>query len=136
MRKLVAITIGILVGNLIFFCIAMVANWINPTPPELMDPSTAEAVAERVAQTTTYAWFTTIFGLAIGSFIGGVLGAKIENKHSLGTSIIIGLVFSLWAFYTFYIVYPKVLWVPFIMLFTALYCSYRGGKILWKPTTS
>jgi hypothetical protein len=56
MRKILAIILGAVVGTITLFIAGVIANAIQPTPPELMDPTTPEAVARRVASTTTFAW--------------------------------------------------------------------------------
>ncbi|EAR00349.1 hypothetical protein [Maribacter sp. HTCC2170] len=127
MRGTVSIIIGAIVGSIVFFIMAFIANLISPTPPELMDPSTPEAVAERVASTSTYTWFTTIIGLSIGSFLGGLLGARITHSSIFKVTLGIGIILSLWAFYTFYVVYPEALWVPAAMLISIFIFTYLGG---------
>ena len=44
MRKIVAVFLGAVIGSLTLFVVGMIANAIQPTPPELMDPDNAEAV--------------------------------------------------------------------------------------------
>ena len=127
MRKILAVVVGAIVGSMILFMVGLVANTINPTPPELMDPATAEAVAQRVAATPTFTWISTIFGLALGAFLGGIMGARIAKEKIVWITSAIGLMLSPWAFYTFYIVFPEVLWVPIAMLISALIFSYYGG---------
>jgi hypothetical protein len=55
MRKILAVILGAVVGSITLFIVGVIANAIQPTPPELMDPATPEAVAKRVASTTTFA---------------------------------------------------------------------------------
>jgi hypothetical protein len=125
-----AVILGAVVGTIIFFTAGVIANAIHPTPPELMDPATPEAVAQRVASTPTGIWLSTIFGLALGSFSGGVVGAIVSKEKTVWVTGAIGLVLSLWAFYTFYVVFPAVLWVPIGMLFSVLLFSYLGGFVM------
>ena len=128
MRKIVAVFLGAVIGSLVLFGVGMIANAIQPTPPELMDPATAEAVVQRVAATSTAAWISTIFGLGPGSFIGGALAVWVARERIVRVTIGVALVLSLWAFYTFYVVYPAVLWVPISILGAVYYYSYLGGK--------
>lgn len=132
MRKFFAILSGAVGGSLIFFMVAYLANLLHPTPPELMDPQTPEAVAKRVAATATVTWLIVIIGHALGAFSGGIIGNLITRKKSFWVTLIIGLAFSLWAFYTFYVVFPASLWVPLIMLVNAFVFSYLGSRVL-KP---
>ncbi len=127
MRKSIAVILGAIVGTIIFFMVGVIANAIHPTPPELMDPATPEAVAQRVASVSASTWLTTLFGLALGAFSGGVIGARVAKEKIVWVTSAIGLVLSLWAFYTFYIVFPAVLWVPISMLISSLLFSYLGG---------
>lgn len=132
MRKILAVILGAVVGTIFFFLVGVIANAIHPTPPELMDPATPEAVAQRVASTPTSKWLSTIFGLALGAFSGGVIGARVAKERIVWVTSTIGLVLSLWAFYTFYVVFPAVLWVPIGMLISVLLFSYLGGFVITR----
>jgi len=130
MRKILAVILGAVIATIVLFIIGTIANAIDPTPPELMDSSTPEAVARRVAATPTFTWLSTIFGLAMGAFLGGIVGAKVVKEKIVWITSGISLVLSPWAFYTFYIVYPEVLWVPVGMLISALLFPYLGGVVI------
>ena len=132
MRKCLAVILGAVVGTIIFFIAGVISNAINPTSPELMDPATPEAVVQRVASVSTSTWLTILFGLALGAFSGGVIGAKVAREKIVWVTSATGLVLSLWAFYTFYIVFPAVLWVPIGMLISSLLFSYLGGVVVMK----
>ncbi len=130
MRNIIAVVTGAVVGSATLFLVGVIANAINPTPPELMDPATPEAVARRVASAPTSTWLSTIFGLALGAFLAGVVGARVARERVVWVTSAIGLVLSLWAFYTFYVVFPAVLWVPVAMLISALLFTYLGGRLV------
>ena len=132
MRKILAVILGPIVGTITLLMVGTIANAIHPTPPELMDAATPEAVAQRVAFASTSTWLSTIFGLALGAFLGGVVGAGVAKEKIVWVTSAIGLVLSLWAFYTFYIVFPAVLWVPIGMLISALLFSYLGGVVVMR----
>ena len=132
MRTILAIILGAVVGTIILFIVGFIANSIQPTPPELMDPASPEAVAQRVDYATMFTWLSTIFGLALGAFLGGILGAIVAKGKIVLVTSAIGLVLSPWAFYTFYIVFPAVLWVPVAMLISVLLFSYLGGVVIRK----
>ena len=132
MRNFLAAILGSIIATFILLLIGMIANAIYPTPPELMDPATPEAVTLRVASAPMFTWLSTIFGLALGAFIGGVIGARIAKEKIFRVTSTIGLVLSLWAVYTFYIVYPAVLWVPLGMLISAFLFSYLGGYVIMQ----
>ena len=132
MRKILAVILGAVVGTGFFFLAGVIANAIHPTPPELMDPATPEAVAQRVASTPTSIWLSTMFGLALGAFSGGVIGARVAKEGIGWVTSAIGLVLSLWALYAFYVVFPAVLWVPIGMLISALLFSYLGGFVVMR----
>ena len=132
MRKSLAVILGSIVGTIIFFIVGIIANAIHPTPPELMDPATPEAVAQRVVSVRISTWLTTLLGLALGAFSGGFIGASVAREKVIWVTSAIGLVLSLWTFYTFYIVFPAVLWVPIGMLISALLFSYLGGVVVKK----
>ena len=97
-------------------------------------PATPEAVAQRVAAAPLSTWLTTILGLALGAFFGGLLGAKMVPEKAVWVTSAVGLVLSLWAVYTLYVVFPAVLWVPAGMLISAVLFSYLGGRLV-KPSS-
>ncbi len=132
MRKVLAVIIGAVVATIVLYMVGFIANAINPTSPELMDPATPEAVAEQVAAAPLFTWLSTLFGLALGAFLGGLIGAKVARGKIVMVTSAIGLVLSPWAFYTFYIVYPEVLWVPIAMLFSVFIFSYLGGVVVMR----
>ena len=132
MRKILAVILGAVIGSITFFMVGVIANALHPTPPELMDPATPGAVALRVASTSTGTWLSTIFGLALGAFLGGVTGARVAKEKTIWVTSAIGSVLSLWAFYTFYIVFPAVLWVPIGMLISVFLFSYLGGFVVMQ----
>lgn len=132
MRNILAVIVGAVVGTITLLVVGVIANAIHPTPPELMDPATPEAVAQRVASAPTSTWLSTVFGLALGAFLGGVIGAMVAKEKIVWVTSATGLVLSLWAFYTFYVVFPAVLWVPTGMLISALLFSYLGGFVVMR----
>lgn len=130
MKNLIAIIVGAVVGSAVLLIVGSIANAIQPTPPEMMDPDSPEAVAERVAAATKFTWISTIVGLALGAFVGGFIGGKIAKEMPTKVSLGIGLLLATWAFYTFYIVYPAVLWVPIVMLISVFLFAYLGGSMV------
>ena len=130
MRKILAVISGAAVATITLLLVGMIANAIYPTPPELMDPATPEAVTLRVDSAPLSTWLSTLFGLALGAFIGGVIGARVAKEKIVWVTTAIGLVLSLWAFYTFYVVFPAVLWVPIGMLISVFLFSYLGGYLI------
>lgn len=129
MRKILSVILGAAIGTITLLLVGTIANAIRPTPPELMNPSTPEAVALRVASASLFTWLSTMFGLALGAFLGGAVGARTARGKVVWVTSMIGLVLSLWAFYTFYIVFPEVLWAPIGMLISSLLFSFLGGIV-------
>ena len=132
MRKAIAVVLGAITGSIVLLLVGMIANVIQPTPPELMDPATPDAVALRVASAPLFTWLSTIFGLSLGAFIGGAIGARAVLEKPVLITSAIGLALAPWAFYTFYIVFPAVLWVPISMLIAVFLFSYLGGVVAMR----
>ena len=107
MLKAIAVVLGAITGSIVFFLVGMVANVIQPTPSELMDPATPEAVALRVASAPLFTWLSTIFGLSLGAFIGGGIGARVALDKPVLITSAIGLALSLWAFYAFMLCFQQ-----------------------------
>ena len=132
MRRFLAVVLGVVIGSITFFVVGLIANAIYPTPPELMDPATPQAVAQRVAYTGTITWLTMVFGLALGAFLGGAFGTVVAREKIVRVTGAIGLVLSIWALFTFYVIFPAVLWVPFGMLISVFLFSYLGGRAVLR----
>ena len=128
MRNLLAIFVGAVIGSATLLLVGMVANAISPTPPEPMDPHTPDAVAQRVDAASLSTWITVIFGLALGAFFGGGVAAGMAKEKTARVAGGVGALLSLWAVYTFFVVYPAVLWVPVAMLVVVFSFSYLGGQ--------
>ena len=101
--------LGAVVASITLLVVGSIANAIRPTPPELMDSATPEAVAQRVAAAPLFTWLSTLFGLALGAFFGGLAGAKVSRGGVVWVTSAIGFALSPWAIYTFYIIDPEVL---------------------------
>ena len=132
MRKLLAVVLGVIVGNVVFFLVSIVANRIYPTPPELMDPQTPEATALRVAAAEANGLLLVLLGSALGGLFGGIIGAKVAKERIVSVTSAIGGLLSLWAFYSFYVFYPARLWFPIGMLISFLLFSYLGGLVVMQ----
>ena len=95
MRKLLAVVLGVIVGNVVFFLVSIVANRIYPTPPELMDPQTPEATALRVAAAEANGLLLVLLGSALGGLFGGIIGAKVAKERIVSVTSAIGGPFPL-----------------------------------------
>lgn len=78
-----------------------------------MDPDTPEEVVRRVQSTPLSKWIHTIFGLGLGSLCGCWLAQRCSGQLA---SRSVAVLMSVWPIYTFWVVYPDVLWVPAGML--------------------
>ena len=123
MRKIFAVISGAAVATIILFMVGVIDNALRPLPRELKDRATPEAVAQRVASTPTSKWLVVMFGLALGAFLGGITGATVAREKIVRVANAIGLLLSLWAFYTLYVVFPAALWVPIGMLISVFLFS-------------
>ena len=127
MRKILAVVLGVIVANVVFFLGSVAADRFYPTPPELMDPQTPEATALRVAAAETNGLVLVILAAALGGLVGGFIGAKVAKGSALTVTSAIGGLLSLWAVYSFYVFFPARLWFPVGMLIAFLVSTYLGG---------
>ena len=132
LRKILAVILGVIVGNVVFFLVGIVANRIYPTPPELLDPQTPEATALRVASAEATGLLLVLLGSALGGFFGGIIGAAVARERIVSVTSAIGGLLSLWALYSFYIFFPARLWFPAGMLISFLLFSYLGSLVLMQ----
>jgi len=128
LKRVALVFLGTFIASAIFFAIGFLSNYFDPTPQELVDPKTAEEVIERVQSTSIRKWLETILGLGIGTFVGCFLAARwAKDKH---LTIYVALIMTFWAVYTFYVVYPDVLWVPISMLAIIILASILAKKMV------
>ena len=127
MRNILAVILGVLVANVVFFLGSVAADRFYPTPTELMDPQTPEATALRVAAAETNGLVLVILAGALGGLVGGFIGAKFAKGKTLAVTSAIGGLLSLWAVYSFYVFFPARLWFPVGMLIAFLVSTYLGG---------
>ena len=99
MRKILAVVLGVLIANVVFFLGSVAADRFYPTPPELMDPQTPEATALRVAAAETNGLMLVILAGALGGLVGGFIGAKVGKGSTVAVTSAIGGLLSLWAVY-------------------------------------
>ena len=132
MRKVLAVILGVIVANVVFFLGSVAADRFYPTPPELMDPQTPEATALRVAAAETNGLVLVILAAALGGLVGGFVGAKIAGGRVFAVTSAIGVLLSIWAVYSFYVFYPARLWFPIGMLIAFLLTTYVGGLVARK----
>ena len=125
LRALLAIVLGVAVAHVVFFAMGFVAEAAYPTPPELLDPQTAEETAERVEGAKTGGLALVVLGSALGGLAGGVASGLAARRRALAVAVAVGALLSLWGVYSFYVFYPARLWFPiglfvFFPLFSAL----------------
>ena len=130
LRKILAVILGTIVANGVFFLVGIVADRIHPTAPELLDPQTPEATALRVATAEANGLLLVLLGSAVGGFFGGIIGAAVAKERIVSVTSATGGLLSLWAFYSFYVFYPARLWFPIGMLISFLLFSYLGGLVI------
>ncbi len=129
MRRFLAVILGVLVANIVFFLGSLVANALYPTAPELMDPQTPEATALRVASAETNSLTLLILAGALGGFLGGIVGAKLARGRTFAVTSAIGALLAPWAIYSFYVFFPARLWFPIGMLVAFLVSTFLGGIV-------
>ena len=127
MRNILAVILGVLVANVVFFLGSVAADRFYPTPPELMDPQTPEATALRVAAAETNGLVLVILAGALGGLVGGFVGARVARGKFVAVTSAIGGLLSIWGAYSFYVFYPERLWFPIGMLFAFLASTFLGG---------
>ncbi|NNE29183.1 MAG: hypothetical protein HKN16_06080 [Saprospiraceae bacterium] len=136
-RLALAVILGVALGNLLFFLVGFIANSIQPTPAEFMDPSTPEIMAKRVQSTSLFKWLATLLGHGLGALAAGFIASKLARQAPTWMISLITLLFALWAFYLFYFVYPEVIWVPLVMFAFALFFpGFGAGLANPKPLKS
>ena len=131
-RKILAVVLGVIVGNGVFFLVGIVADRIYPTPPELLDPQTPAATALRVATAEATGLLLVLLGSAPGGLFAGIIGAVVARERIVSVTSAIGGLLALWAIYSLYVFFPARLWFPAGMLVSFLLFSYLGGLVIMQ----
>lgn len=119
--------LGIVVANVVFMAMGFLADALYPTPPELLDPQTAEETAARVEAANTGGLALVVLGSAMGGVVGGAVGGMIARKKAVAAAVAIGALLSLWGVYSFYVFYPERLWFPIGLFVGFPLFSLLGG---------
>ncbi len=126
MRRILAIILGVVVGNAIFFLVSLVAGQLYPPDPDLVDPQTPEATAQRVDDADTNGLLLILLGGALGGLAAGVTGAGIERERPLLVATGVAGLLAVWGCYSFYVFYPARLWFPIGLLVLMPLSCYLG----------
>ena len=135
LRVVLAIVLGVVVGNAVFLAAGVVSNAVYPTPPELVDPQTPEETAARVDAAATGGLALVVLGAAIGGLAAGAsAGYAARRQAVLVVAVVLAVLLSLsWGVYSFYVFYPARLWFPAGLFAGFLLFTPVGGLIatLW-----
>ena len=112
LRTILAVVLGVIAANVVFLLVGVVAEAMYPTPPELLDPQTAEETAARVNAAEAEGLLLVALGSALGGFVGGAVGARVVTRNAVAVVGVIGALLALWGVYSFYVFYPARLWFP------------------------
>ena len=134
LRTVLAIVLGVVVGNAVFLAAGVVSNAVYPTPPELVDPQTPEETAARVDAAATGGLALVVLGAAIGGLAAGASAGYAARRQAVLVAIALAVLLSLsWGVYSFYVFYPARLWFPAGLFAGFLLFTPVGGLIstLW-----
>ena len=130
LQGLLAIVVGVIVGNTAFLAVGAVSNAVYPTPPELMDPQTPEETAERVDAAQTGGLALVVLGAAVGGLAAGASAGYAARSQALRVAVALAVMLSLaWGVYSFYVFYPERLWFPAGLVAAFLLFTPLGGLI-------
>ena len=130
MRRILAVILGVIVGNAVFLLVGVVVGQIYPPDPDLVDPQTREATAQRVDEANTNGLLLIVLGGALGGLAAGATGAGIERERVLLVGSGIAGLLAVWGCYSFYVFYPARLWFPIgLLILMPLFC-YLGSLVM------
>ena len=127
LRPLLAAILGLIVGNVVFFLVSIVANSVYPTPPELLDPQTPEETAARVDAAHAVGLVLVVFGSGVGGLAAGATVGKLAGSRAVAVAFLVGALLSIWGLYAFYVFYPARLWFPIGLFAGFLLLTPIGG---------
>ena len=129
MRRILAVILGLIIGNAVFLLVSLVAGLLYPPDPELVDPQTPEATAQRVDDADTNGLLLILLGGALGGLAAGVTAARLERERPLLVATGVAGLLAVWGFYSFYVFYPARLWFPVGLLVLMPLLCYLGTLV-------
>ncbi len=135
LKTLPAILAGILVAHVVFFLAGFAAEWLFPTPPELLDPEKPEETAARVDGANAVGLAMIVLGSALGGLAGGAVTGRAAGRDAIVAAIVLGALLSLWGVYSFYVFYPARLWFPIGLFLCFPLFSVLGGLATTRRRT-
>ena len=139
LRGVLAVVVGVIVGNLVFLAGGAVSSAVYPTPPELMDPQTPEQTAERVDAAQTGGLALVVLGAGVGGLAAGASAGYAARRQALLVAMVLAVLLSLsWGAYSFYVFYPARLWFPAGLFAGFLVFTPLGGLLatLWPSPSA
>ena len=129
MRRILAVILGVVVGNAVFLLVGVVVGQVYPPDPDLVDPQTPEATAQRVDEAETNGLLLILLGGALGGLAAGVTGAGIERERPFLVATGVAGLLAVWGCYSFYVFFPARLWFPIgLLILMPLFC-YLGTLV-------
>ena len=130
LQGVLAIVVGVIVGNFVLLAGGALSNAVYPTPPELMDPQTPEETSERVDAARTEGLLLVVLGAAVGGLAAGASAGYVARRQALLVAVALGALLALaWGVYSFYVFYPARLWFPAGLFAGFLLFTPIGGLI-------
>ena len=138
LQGVLAIVVGVIVGNFMLLAGGAVSNTVYPTPPELMDPQTPEETAERVDAARTGGLALVVLGAALGGLAAGASAGYVARRQALPVAVVLAVLLAFsWGLYSFYVFYPERLWFPAGLFAGFLLFTPLGGLIAARwPSSS
>ena len=95
LQGVLAIVVGVIVGNFVLLAGGAVSNAVYPTPPELMDPQTPEETAERVDAARTGGLALVVLGAALGGLAAGASAGYVARRQALPVAVVLAVLLAL-----------------------------------------
>jgi hypothetical protein len=125
-RLIVGLIVGVLAGGLTVGIVESIGHLIFPPPPGL-DASNPETIKILMAQIPLQAKIAVVVAWALGTLMGGSVGAFIAKRGPVPAWWIGGILFSMAASTMFMIPHPAWMWIAAIA--ATIIGSYAAGRI-------
>jgi hypothetical protein len=130
MRKITAITLGLLVSMIVIFLLEKLGHLLFATPLKI-DQYDLETIKAFVAEAPTGVFIFVIIAFAIGALAGGFTTALTLNHHKTKAAINLGGILIGIGISNFTII-PHPIWVVILSLLVFVPFAYFGAVISTK----
>lgn len=134
LKLIAAVFVGFMVGVIVIFIVETMGHSVYP-PPENIDLTNKDALAEIIRQAPMGALLFVILAYSLGSFIGGAVTHLISRLPKQRDALITGLILLIFGAYNLTSI-PHPTWMVVLGILCFLPSAYFGGWLVRRRNRS